>query len=78
MRVDFVKGSKEQKMFMEFWELCQDFWDVEKSDDYWKSFMDRAKEFGMKYQPLSRDLANALRNYLLNKGGIENEETGKL
>lgn len=65
MRTAFVKGSTEQQMFMEFWELCQDFWSVEKSEEYWKAFMERSNDFGMKYQPFSRMLANTLRNYLL-------------
>lgn len=75
MRTAFVKGSPEQQMFMEFWELCQDFWSVENSEEYWVAFSENLNEFGMKYQPFSRMLANTLRNYLLIKGGKENAKT---
>lgn len=71
MRKDFKKGTDEQKMFNEFWQLCQDFWEPEATDEFWVAFSDRLNDFGMKYQPFSRMLANCLRNYLLNKGGIE-------
>lgn len=75
MRTAFVKGSPEQQMFMEFWELCQEYWEPEDTDEYWVAFSWDLNEFGMKYQPFSRMLANTLRNYLLIKGGKENAKT---
>ena len=71
MRTAFVKGSTEQQMFMGFWELCQDFWEPEQTDEYWETFIKRSEQFGNMYGQFSRDLGNALREYLINKGGFE-------
>ena len=71
MRKEFTKGSKEQKMFNDFWNLCQDFWEPEQTDEYWKTFIKRSEQFGNMYGQFSRDLGNALREYLINKGGFE-------
>lgn len=75
MRKEFTKGSQEQKMFNDFWNLCQEYWEPENTDEYWVAFSENLNEFGMKYQPFSRMLANTLRNYLLIKGGKENAKT---
>ena len=74
-RVKFSPDSPEHATFRAFWELCQDFWEPEDTDEYWVAFSENLNEFGMKYQPFSRMLANTLRNYLLIKGGKENAKT---
>jgi hypothetical protein len=33
----FLKGSEEWMMFMDFWKLCQDFWEPEDNQDYWQN-----------------------------------------
>ena len=48
----FLKGSEEWMMFMDFWKLCQDYWEPEDNQDYWKnsseSVMSFAKKMGWK------------------------------
>ncbi len=47
--VKFPKGSEEWQMFTDFWKLCQKYWIVENSDDYWDSLVDNAGDFMNKY-----------------------------
>lgn len=47
--VKFNKGSVEWQMFTEFWKICQKYWEVEETDDYWKALHDDAIAFGKKY-----------------------------
>ena len=70
-RVKFSPDSPEHATFRAFWELCQDFWEPEKTDEYWETFIKRSEQFGNMYGQFSRDLGNALREYLINKGGFE-------
>lgn len=60
--VKFNKGSEEWLMFTDFWKLCQKYWQVESSDEYWESLIDSTNNFANKYKsiPLSRKLAFAL------------------
>ena len=60
--VRFEKGSDEWKMFTDFWRMCQKYWGVENSDEYWDSLIDCTNEFYEKYKhiPLARRLALSL------------------
>lgn len=51
--VKFQKGSDEWKMFTDFWTLCQRFWNVENTDEYWKEFIDASNEFCEKYKEIT-------------------------
>lgn len=57
----FSKGSEEWMMFMDFWNLCQKYWIVEDTDEYWESVIRSANDFQKKYNHilLSRRLALA-------------------
>lgn len=60
--VKFNKGSEEWLMFTDFWKLCQKYWQVESSDEYWESLIDCTNDFYEKYReiPLARRLSFAL------------------
>ena len=60
--VKFSKGSEEWLMFTDFWQLCQKYWEVERSDEYWESLIDCTNDFYEKYRsiPLARRLSFAL------------------
>ena len=60
--VKFNKGSEEWLMFMDFWQLCQKYWQVETNDKYWENLINSANDFCVKYKEisLSRKLALAL------------------
>ena len=57
----FNKGSEEWMMFMDFWNLCQKYWIVEDTDEYWEGVIRSANDFQKKYNHilLSRRLALA-------------------
>ena len=44
-RVTFEKGSKEQKAFLEFWNICQEFWEPEENDEYWERYIEATNRF---------------------------------
>lgn len=56
--VKFDKGSKEWQMFVDFWNICQKYWEVESNDTYWQDLIDESEEFADKYKDieLSRKL----------------------
>lgn len=60
--VKFSKGSEEWMMFMEYWNLCQKYWKIEKDDNYWDSLVKETNSFYEKYKSikLSKRLAMAL------------------
>lgn len=60
--VKFGKGSEEWMMFTDFWKLCQKYWQVEDSDEYWDELIKDTQDFYRTYRDvlLSRFLANAL------------------
>ena len=64
--VKFEKGSKEWRMFNEFWKLCQKFWIVEDDDAYWQEFISDMNDFYKKYDKsiLAKGLGLALANLL--------------
>lgn len=60
--IRFAKDSKEWQMFVDFWNICQKYWIVDKGDDkYWESVISEIDEFTQKYKEitLSRQLALA-------------------
>lgn len=65
----FVKGSEEWQMFMDFWSLCQEFWEPEDNDEWWTLVIKSAEDFSKKYgnKGLARVLAVAFIGYLEEK-----------
>ena len=76
----FNKGSEECMMFMDFWNLCQKYWIVEDSDEYWESVIRSTNEFYKKYNHilLSRRLSlafvDALEDSFKKRGDISGEK----
>lgn len=72
----FNKGSEEWMMFMDFWNLCQKYWIVEDTDEYWEGVIRSANDFQKKYNHilLSRRLAlafvDALEDVFRKRGDI--------
>lgn len=62
----FLKGSEEWMMFMDFWKLCQDYWEPEDNQDYWKNSSESVMSFAKKYESMifARIIALALMDYL--------------
>ena len=65
----FLKGSEEWMMFMDFWKLCQDFWEPENNQEYWKNSSESIMSFARKYESMifARIIALAFMDYLENK-----------
>lgn len=65
----FLKGSEEWMMFMDFWKLCQDFWEPEDNQEYWKNASESVMSFGRKYESMifARIIALAFMDYLETK-----------
>lgn len=57
----FEKGSEEWLMFQDYWKLCQKYWGVENSDEYWGELIKETDVFLKKYEtiPLARKIAMA-------------------
>ena len=47
--VKFAKGSEEWQMFMDFWALCQKYWEPEDSDEWWEETLREIDVFAKKY-----------------------------
>ncbi len=62
--VKFLKGSEEWMLFMDYWRLCQKYWEPEDNDDYWYSLIDAVKGFHKKY---GTDFSLALSKCLVNE-----------
>lgn len=64
--VKFSKGSEEWQMFMDFWTLCQKYWEPEKSDEWWDEALREIDSFAKKYGStiFVRGLCMALVNHL--------------
>lgn len=45
----FSKGSEEWQLFMDYWALCQKYWEPEENDAYWDSLISEADIFYKKY-----------------------------
>ena len=60
------KGSEEWYMFMDYWNICKAFWDVQDSDDYWKGLIANLNVFLKKYNYdfFAKQLSFSLADYL--------------
>lgn len=64
MEKKFAKGSSEWMMFMDYWTLCQKYWEPEESDSYWENLIDATDDFYKKY---NTDFAKSLALSLVNE-----------
>lgn len=46
----FEKGSFYWRLFMDFYKLCQDYWIVEDTDEWWTEVTDKCDQFSVKYE----------------------------
>lgn len=68
MEKKFAKGSSEWMMFMDFWTLCQKYWEPDDNDDYWESVVKETDVFYRKYNSeFAKSLALTLVNELERK-----------
>ena len=68
MEKKFAKGSSEWMMFMDYWALCQKYWEPDDNDDYWESFVKETDVFYRKYNSeFAKSLALTLVNELERK-----------
>ena len=49
---NFGKGTEEWMMFVEFWQMCKDFWIAENTDEYWNELIQKSNEFAEKYKDI--------------------------
>lgn len=65
-KVKFDKGNREWQMFQDYWQLIQNFYEVEDTDVYWEAYIGEADKFVKKYdnEMFPRDLVLALTNKL--------------
>lgn len=58
----FEKGSFYWRMFMDFYKLCQDYWVLEDTDEWWQEVIDKCDQFSEKYEKcaFARGLVDAL------------------
>lgn len=52
----FDKDSMEFKMFNEFWQVFQQFGEVEQTEIYWESLANRCRDFSEKYGEFGKQL----------------------
>lgn len=58
------RGTPEFEMFGEFYNLFQEFYETEDTDEWWTALIQEEEKFWKKYKnTIGRDLANALINY---------------
>ena len=68
MEKKFAKGSSEWMMFMDYWALCQKYWEPDDNDDYWESVVKETDVFYRKYNSeFAKSLALTLVNELERK-----------
>ena len=68
MEKKFAKGSSEWMMFMDYWALCQKYWEPDDNDDYWESVVTETDVFYRKYNSeFPKSLALTLVNELERK-----------
>lgn len=62
----FDKGSEEWLLFMEYWQLCQKYWEPEENDAWWDEALHQIDLFSKKYGStvFARGLCMALVNKL--------------
>ena len=68
MEKKFAKGSSAWMMFMDYWALCQKYWEPDDNDDYWESVVKETDVFYRKYNSeFAKSLALTLVNELERK-----------
>ena len=68
MEKKFAKGSSEWMMFMDYWALCQKYWEPDDNDYYWESVVKETDVFYRKYNSeFAKSLALTLVNELERK-----------
>lgn len=68
MEKKFAKGSSEWMMFIDYWALCQKYWEPDDNDDYWESVVKETDVFYRKYNSeFAKSLALTLVNELERK-----------
>ena len=68
MERKFAKGSSEWMMFMDYWALCQKYWEPDDNDDFWESVVKETDVFYRKYNSeFAKSLALTLVNELERK-----------
>lgn len=78
MQKKFPKGSEEWQMFSDFWSMCQKFWGVEPTQEYWDSLVKTASAFQEKYKTkFASNLAFALMDDLDNQYQILKAKNAK-
>lgn len=60
MQKRFEKGSEHAQMMIDFVKLVQDFYIVEKTDEYWDKYEKRMIDFVEKYKQVDEQLAKRL------------------
>ena len=71
MEKKFAKGSSEWMMFMDYWALCQKYWEPDDNDDYWESVVKETDVFYRKYNSeFAKSLALTLVNELERKSRL--------
>lgn len=69
----FRNGSEEWQLFVDYWSLCQKYWEPENNDDYWEGVVKDTDDFYKKYNSdFSRALALVLIDELESK--IKNQK----
>lgn len=54
-------GTEEWMMFVDFWQMCQEHWIAEDTDEYWDSLIKKSNGFAEKYKDIiSGDLSTKL------------------
>ena len=49
MKKKIAKGTKEWQLFVDFWNMCQEYWIPEENDDYWNNIVKATGELSKKY-----------------------------
>lgn len=63
--VKFIKGSEEWLLFTEYWDLCQELWNADQTDEYWECAIHKADAFYKRHNTqFARSLVNALMDEL--------------
>jgi len=61
MTVEFMEGTEEWMMFQDYYKICQEYWEPEKTDEYWDGARDAVKGFYHKYNTsMAKQLGLAL------------------
>ena len=67
----FEKTSGVWKLFMEYWAICQKYWEPEENDEYWEALKIELDSFWKRYDDelsvFARGIADVLNNYLAKK-----------